>query len=458
MRVNGVETAMGRCRHDEIGIHALESLEAAMSKQVGSPPPVEPQARLLPFPQSRTTVVRARTRGRRWMLGGLVLLLLLGAAGFGLWYARSAPNVRYTSAPVTRGTVARTVVATGTVNPVLTIIVGTYVSGVIQQLSCDYNTEVKRGQVCAKIDPRPYQTVVDQSRANLEVAKAQLEKDNANLAYAKVNFDRTQRLAKTNAIAQDVADLARNAYNQAKAQIALDQATIDQRQAQLEAAEVNLGYTDIVSPVDGTVVSRNVTMGQTVAASFQTPTLFLIATDLTKMQVDTNVSESDIGGIKVGDKASFTVDAFPKRTFNGSVSQVRQSPQTVQNVVTFDVVVSVDNEDLALKPGMTASTRIVVGERDDVVRVPNQALRYVPGGLAGAMAGVGTPGTQPEQPRVWILRDGEPTAVAVTTGLDDDNYTEILEGDLKEGDRVVVGERRDTSDAGGRTNLPRLRF
>ena len=170
-------------------------------------------------------------------------------------------------------------------------------------------------------------------------------------------------------------DSAKSTYEQAQAQITFDEATIKQRQAALDAAQVNLDYTNIVSPVDGTVVSRNVTMGQTVAASFQTPTLFLIATDLTKMQVDTNVSESDIGGIKVGNKATFTVDAFPKRTFEGTVSQVRQSPQTVQNVVTYDVVISVDNSDLALMPGMTAASRIVVDQRNDVIRVPNQALR-----------------------------------------------------------------------------------
>ena len=186
----------------------------------------------------------------------------------------------------------------------------------------------------------------------------------------------------TNAISRDAFDNAKSNYEQAQAQIAFDEATIQQRQAALDAAQVNLDYTDIVSPVDGTVVSRNVTMGQTVAASFQTPTLFLIATDLTKMEVDTNVSESDIGGIKVGNKATFTVDAFPKRTFEGTVSQVRQSPQTVQNVVTYDVVVSVDNSDLALMPGMTAASRIVVDQRNDVIRVPNQALRYKPRGLA----------------------------------------------------------------------------
>jgi HlyD family secretion protein len=193
--------------------------------------------------------------------------------------------------------------------------------------------------------------------------------------------------------------------------------------------------------VDGTVVSRNVTMGQTVAASFQTPTLFLIATDLTRMQVDTNVSESDIGGIKEGNSATFTVDAFPNRTFRGAVSQVRQSPQTAQNVVTYDVVVSVDNSDLALKPGMTASTRVVMDQRTDVLRVPNQAVRYIPGGLAGTETGLVPVGSG--QTRLWLLRDGSAVPVIVTLGLDDDSFTEIVKGDLKPGDQVIVAEQRN---------------
>jgi len=202
-------------------------------------------------------------------------------------------------------------------------------------------------------------------------------------------------------------------------------------------------------------VSRNVTMGQTVAASFQTPTLFLIATDLTKMQVDTNVSESDIGGIKDGNKAIFTVDAYPKRTFEGTVTQVRQSPQTVQNVVTYDVVVSVENSDLALKPGMTAANRIITDLRADVLRVPSQALRYAPV-TAGATRRSGTAGrTRPaEQGRVWVLRDGKPVRVAVTTGLDDDTYTEIVKGDLKADDQVIIAEQRTNSSKPAAPRLP----
>ena len=381
----------------------------------------------------------------RWLAAGLILVIA-AVAGTAWWSARGGVTVHYLTVPVTRGDIARTVTATGIVNPELTIIVGSYVSGVIEQLFCDYNTEVKAGQICAKIDPRPYQTVVNQDKANLSVAKAQLEKDKANLVYTKLNYERNAWLAERKAVSQDTADVARNAYDQAQAQIGLDEATIEQRQAELDASQVNLDYTDIVSPVDGTVVSRNVTQGQTVAASFQTPTLFLIATDLTKMQVDTNVSESDIGGVNNGDRATFTVDAFPKRIFEGQVTQVRQSPQTVQNVVTYDAVVSVDNRDLALKPGMTASTRVIVDQRSNVIRVPNQALRYAPGGLASAApssaptAGGASSGGQAA--RLWVMRDGRPAPVAVTLGLDDENFTEIVEGDLKPGDQVIVAEER----------------
>ena len=225
---------------------------------------------------------------------------------------------------------------------------------------------------------------------------------------------------------------------------------IEQRQAALDAAQVNLGYTNITSPVDGTVVSRNVTRGQTLAASMQTPTLFLIATDLTKMQVDTNISESDVGGIKEGDKATFTVDAYPRRVFNGTVTQARQSPQTVQNVVTFDAVVSAPNPDLALKPGMTAATRIVIAQENNVLRAPNQALRYVPSGLATIATPEPGAGV-----RLWVLRDNQPVPLDVVTGLDDGTFTEIVKGDLREHDQIIVSEKPTASSSS--TPAPRLR-
>jgi HlyD family secretion protein len=425
---------------------AQRAVETAVNEhdpRTAAPPEARDKAML--YPQTPMAGTATGARGARYRLSAALAVAMVVAVAVAWWSLREGTTTHYTTAPVTRGAISRAVIATGTVNPELTIIVGTYVSGVIQQLYCDYNTVVKTGQLCAKIDPRPYQTIVDQSVANLAVAKAQLEKDKANLAYAELAFDRAARLVKTNAISQDTYDNARNAYDQARAQIAFDEATIQQRQAALDAAQVNLDYTNIISPVDGVVVSRNVTMGQTVAASFQTPTLFLIATDLTKMEVDTNVSESDIGEIKAGNTATFTVDAFPNRTFTGTVTQVRQSPQTIQNVVTYDVVVTVANNDLALKPGMTAATAIIVERKDDVIRVPNAALRYRPGGPT-----LGEPG----KAQVWVLRDGRPAPIAVVRGLSDDSFTEIASGDVKSGDQVITAEQ---NVVGGNTG-PRLRF
>ncbi|HEX8740326.1 MAG TPA: efflux RND transporter periplasmic adaptor subunit [Casimicrobiaceae bacterium] len=347
-----------------------------------------------------------------------------------LWLGTRAPPVQYTSARIGSGPVERIVSTSGTVNPVLTVIVGSYVSGVIVGQYCDYNTQVKKDQLCAQIDPRPYQMAVDQSKAELATARAQLDKDRANLVNQEILYTRNAGLLSRGIVSQETLDNAKGAYDQAKAQVALDQATIEQRSAALKAAQINLDYTQIRSPVSGTVVSRNITIGQTVAASFQTPTLFLIATDLTKMQVDANVSESDIGGIKEGDSATFTVEAYPGRPFAGTVAQVRQAPQSVQNVVTYDVVVAVDNDRLLLRPGMTATARIVIAKRSNVLRVPDQALRYTPAGSPRAKAGS----------QVWVLRGGAPLAVAVKLGLDDDSYSEVLEGDLHDGDSVVTGE------------------
>ena len=406
-----------------------------------------------PADRSATTAPPRRPRGLRRAVWVVLGLLLLAGIGAGAWFfaAKPAP-IRYTTEAVTRGTVERSVTATGTVNPELTVIVGTYVSGVIESVSCDYNTVVKRGQVCARIDPRPYQATVDQDRANLAVAKAQREKDAAALIAAKAQDKRLASLVARNFTSQTAADEARSAYGQARAQVDLDKAVIAQREAQLKAAEINLGYTEIVSPVDGVVVSRDVTRGQTVAASFQTPTLFLIATDLTRMQVDTNVSESDIGMVKDGDPARFTVGAFPERAFQGKVTQVRQSPQMVQNVVTYDVVVSVDNRDLALKPGMTASVQVITARRDKVMRVPVAALRFEPalgqGGKRGTDHGSGR--------EVYILRDGKPVAVPVTVGIEDESFAEITGGDLRDGARVIVGESRPGQAARRPSRVPRF--
>jgi HlyD family secretion protein len=374
----------------------------------------------------------------RWLLVSAVIVV---AAGAGLaWRAFDKPAApKYVTVRVAKGDVIRTVVTTGSVNPVVTVQVGSYVSGPVKSLHCDFNTKVKAGQLCAKIDPRNYQVALDQAKANLSSARAQLEKDKASLAYAKVNYERDRGLVARGIVSQDTVDADKSAYEQAAAQVKLDEATIAQRQAALEGAQVNLDYTDIVSPVDGVVVSRNVDVGQTVAASFQTPTLFLIAKDLTKMQVDTNVSETDIGRVKLGDKATFTVEAYPKVTFEGRVTQVRKAPITVQNVVTYDAVIGVDNPELLLLPGMTANAKIITAQRDGVLRVPEQALRFEPQGLPKSDGRNAARGAQ-RGARVWVLKDGAPVAVPVTVGLDDGTWAEITGGRLAEGDAVITDQ------------------
>jgi HlyD family secretion protein len=382
---------------------------------------------VLQAPPSVVSVKSSRSRGAGVRWGAAAVLGLAVIAGIAWWALRRPEQAKYVTVPVERGAVTRTATATGTVNPVLTIIVGSYVSGVIQNIYCDYNTQVRAGQVCAKIDPRPYQATLDQY-------SGQLVRDQAALDRDRIDLTRYQKLAEQNSIARQQAEDQAYIVQQ-------DQGTVSLDQANVEAAKLNLGYTDIVSPVDGVVVSRSVTGGQTVASTFQTPTLFLIARDLALLEVDTNTSEADMGGIKVGDRATFTVDAFPQRIFSGTVTQRRQSPQTVQNVVTYDVVIGVTNDDLALVPGMTASTTIITDQRSDVVRVPNQALRYTPGGLSAVETRPGLTGA-PGSANVFVLRDGRPVLVSVASGLSDDNFTEIVSGDLHAGDRVVIAESR----------------
>ncbi len=422
--------------------------------------------------------LRRRQRRRRWV--SVVAVVVVAAGALLIWRVLGAgPPVHYVTAPVTRGDVIRAVTSSGTVNPQTTVQVGSYVSGTVQEVLCDYNTRVTKGQLCARIDPRPYQSAVDQAQANVEAAQAQLAKDRSNLALQEANYKRAQALFDQQLLSQDQFDSAKATDEQAKSQIQVDQGALTQRTATLKSAQVNLGYTDIASPVDGTVVSRNVTVGQTVAASFQTPTLFLIATDLTKMQIDTNVSEGDIGSVRQGAPVTFTVEAFAGRHFDGTVTQVRLEPQAVQNIVTYDVVVTVGNPQLLLKPGMTANVRIVVDERRGVLRVPDQALRYVPGGVTGEGEGataarppsflgfgrftargtgrVNRPeaarqpaGGEGETASVYVLRDGQPVQVPVAIGLDDDTNSEVLEGAVSENDQVIVSETRgDESGAGG---------
>jgi HlyD family secretion protein len=303
---------------------------------------------------------------RMGSLASVATALAVAIGGGLISQFRGSSQEKVIAAPVELGRTTPVVKARGTVNPVAVVVVGSHISGIVEQVNCDYNTVVSRGQLCAKIDPRQFQAAVDEAKAKLAVSRAQLGKDQAVLAYAKVNYERNAQLVVTNATSRDIVDLAKSRYEEARAQIDLDEGTIQLQQAQLAAAEVNLGYTNIVSPVDGVVIARNVATGETVAASYRTPKLFTIANDLREMRVYANVAEADIGRLKVGLAASFTVDAYPERTFASTVLEIRRAAEVVQDLVTYPVVISAANADQALFPGMTANVRITVEDSDRI--------------------------------------------------------------------------------------------
>ena len=353
-----------------------------------------------------------------WILG--ILVLASGAGGYLYYYKDSEASIKYRTVKVERGSLSAYVTANGTINPVITVLVGSQVSGTIQRLYADYNSRVKKDQLIAQIDPAIFQAQVSQAKAKLEntkaaflnaqadiaTAKSNVESNKANVIKAKVAVDDTKRsldraleLFRRNLISASERDSAQTAQDSALAQLEAAQAQqkaseaqldsaqaklesaraqIKQAEAELELAQVNLDHTKILAPVNGIVISRNVDVGQTVAASLQAPTLFTIAQDLTDMQVDTNVSEADIGRVAIGQEATFTVDAFPNLTFRGKVTDIRNAPLTVQNVVTYNVVIQVKNPDLKLRPGMTANASILVAQRESVLKIPNSALRFRP--------------------------------------------------------------------------------
>ena len=343
-----------------------------------------------------TRVGLAQGQGRlrqvlSWSLGAI---LLIAAAGYGVWWWKFRDTLHYVTARVTRGDIIRSINMTGALNPVVTAQVGSFVSGNIKSWQCDYNTEVKIGQQCALIDPLPFQVIVDGDVADLNTSKAQLVKDKAALVDAKIVYQRDKKLTVQGIVAQETLDSDKSTLDQDVATIDLDVATIAAKAAALHAAQVNLAYTKIVSPVNGTVITRYIDVGYTVVSSLQSSTLFLIGKDMTSMQVDTNVSEADVGEVHDGQRANFTVQAFPNRTFQAKVRQIRKGPITVQNVVTYDVVLDVENKDLALLPGMTSDTHIITAERKNVLRVPLPATRFVPEGLGrtGRNGGAGARG------------------------------------------------------------------
>lgn len=406
-----------------------------------------------------------------WILVLLAAGLVVGAI---LRRDGGAESEPYRTEAVDRGDVAMTVTATGTVSPVVNVQVGSQVSGIIARLHADYNSEVRRGQLLAELDPTPFEAQVEQRRADL--TRAEVELRNAEIQYRRLD-----RLFSDGLTSQSELDAARAAFEAARA-------GVDQARAALRQAETNLRYTKIVSPIDGVVVARQYDVGQTVAASFQAPTLFTIARDLTRMQVQADVDQADIGRIRVGQVARFTVDAYPEETFEGRIAQVRLNATANQTVITYPVIVEVDNPGGKLRPQMTATVTIEVDRARDVLRVPNAALRFrpaQPGAAAGAAASSRAGARQTESferalasaaPRpgssaavarqadsvlgrrpnrgreqtVHVLRDGgrlEP--VPVRTGVTDGRYTAILEGALKPGDRVVVGLATAKADQSG---------
>lgn len=382
--------------------------------------------------------------------GGVIIGVLavgLAIGGYVFFNGERKVPVRYRTAAVERGSVVSIVSATGTINPVVSVQVGSQVSGMIKSLHADFNSRVKAGDVVAVIDPEPFKARRDQAASNLEMARANVARAKTDGAQRKRELDRVRSLIDQNFVSQNDVDVAVTNAQGAEAQVHVAEAQVRQAEAALNAAELELKYTTIRSPVDGIVVARNIEVGQTVAASFATPNLFLIALDLTKMQVDTNVSESDIGGLAEGKDATFTVDAYPGVRFSGTIRQVRLAPINVQNVVTYNVVVAVDNQDLRLKPGMTANVSIVVAQKDQVLKVPNAALRFTPpkSDRAEGAPAVTRSSSGPAEPgsltrRVWKQDEsGEPVSVPVQTGISDGVWTEIVGGSLGEQEMVIVG-------------------
>jgi HlyD family secretion protein len=386
----------------------------------------------------------------------LVVVVLATLGGAGYFYLKKPAKPEFKTLKVERGSLVSTVSATGTLNAVVTVQVGTQVSGTVAQLFVDFNSQVKKGQAIAQIDPALFNSAVDQARGNALNAEANLAKAKVTLVDSKRTLSRNQQLLQQGIIAQSDLDAAQTAYESALAGIKAGEASVLQTRGALRQAETNLKYSTIKSPVDGIVVSRNVDVGQTVAASFQTPTLFTIAQDLTKMQIDTSVDESDISRIAVGQQATFTVDAYPEQQFTGRVIQIRNAPVTTQNVVTYVTVIGVDNKELKLKPGMTANVAVQTQKKDDVLKIPSAALRFKPkpgkDEKPARSAAGSTPATKPAVPatvkgdarkaplqKVYRLDpQGMPLAVPVATGISDGSFVELSSGDLKENDELIV--------------------
>ncbi|HEY6365769.1 MAG TPA: efflux RND transporter periplasmic adaptor subunit [Candidatus Binatia bacterium] len=403
-------------------------------------------------------------KGKRILLL-VVAILVLAGTGYGFWRWGNGPKESpYVTMPIQRGSVTQVVSSTGTLQAMVTVLVGSQVSGTIDKLFADFNTKVQAGQVVAQLNQDKFKASVDQARANLLAAESNLAKAKVSVVDSQRTLERNRELRKRELMAQSELDAAQTAYDAATAQLEVNKAQAAQAQAALNQATVDLNNTVIRSPVDGIVISRSVDVGQTVAASLQAPTLFTIANDLAKMEVHTNVDEADVGNVSEGQEVTFTVDAFPARRFRGRVHQVRNAPTIVQNVVTYDAVVRIDNKELLLKPGMTANVQFLVNRREDVLTIPNMAMRFkppdqkdeaqellrreqsraaptvgakrtsrAPGGAGG---GGGRGG---RRITIYVLSAGKAEPVEVQLGITDGSKTELREGELKENDLVIIG-------------------
>jgi HlyD family secretion protein len=375
------------------------------------------------------------------LVASAVLIILVALFAFRRYHDDGAGE--YQTSTVTRGAITQAVTATGTLNPVVNVQVGSQISGNIQKLFVDFNSPVKAGQVVAEIDPAVFQAAVLQAQGDVDNAKAALE-------LARVTQKRMVDLVAKQNSSQSELDQANASLHQAEAQLKI-------KEGALQKAKVDLEHCTITSPIDGIVISRSVDVGQTVAASLSAPVVFTIANDLTKMQIDAAVAEADIGTVEVGQKVNFTVDAFPRRVFQGEVTQVRNAPTTVQNVVTYDTVIGVNNADLKLKPGMTANVSIVGAQRDNVLKLSNAALRFRPPEAtpppAGGHALRGKAVEHQTERTVYLLRGPKPAPAQIKTGISDGIFTEVTEG-LKEGDRVVTATLSRPNESARAVNNP----
>lgn len=428
----------------------------------------------------------------------LIVIVVIGAA---IWYffLGNGTNgiIGYKTAKVDKGTVIKTVSSSGVVQPLQQVQVGTQVNGPIKKLYVDFNARVKAGDLIAQIDPATYEARVTQDKASLTSSIANVKKVAANLKQARKELERSNELAKRELISQSDLDTAVASYDSLEAQLEVAKAGVEQSQATLNNSQINLAYTTIKSPIDGIVISRSVDEGQTVVASFSAATLFIIANDLTKVQIQASVAESDIGKISLKQLVRFTVDAYPDNKFTGRVGQIRLSPTTVSNVVTYTVIINADNPEEKLLPGMTANLLFEVEKRENVLRVPNAALRFVPtdeerakvtvtedkealtssdsaalsgtsqvqvdgsaitpearsgdrpgrGGMSGRNGMIRDKKDSQTKKQIWVMDNGKLKPVSIIIGITDGSFTEILKGDIKEGQEVVTGSIKKGEEA-----------